>query len=65
MILRDAGAEISRLGPETSLREALQLIASTALQLIDTQPLDNANTVIYTCDPLTGAFEVPLARFGR
>ena len=58
MILRDAGAEISRLGPETSLREALQLIASTALQLIDTQPLDNANTVIYTCDPLTGAFEV-------
>ena len=59
MILRDAGAEISRLGPETSLREALQLIASTALQLIDTQPLDDANTVIYTCDPLTGAFEVP------
>ena len=58
MILRDAGAEISRLGPETSLREALQLIASTALQLIDTQPLDNANTVIYTCDPLTGAFEL-------
>ena len=57
MVLRDAGAEISRLGPETSLREALQLIASTALQLIDTQPVDNANTVIYTCDPLTGAFE--------
>ncbi len=58
MILRDAGAEISRLGPDTSLAEALQLITSTALQLIDTQPLDNPNTVIYTCDPLTGAFEL-------
>ena len=56
-ILRDAGAEISRLGPQTSLTEALHLIASTALQLIDTQPDDNANTVIYTCDPITGAFE--------
>src|SRR5512139_2664479 len=58
LILRDAGAEISRLGPQTSLAEALQLIASTALQLIDAQPDDNANTVIYTCDPITGAFEV-------
>src|SRR5512143_3383345 len=58
LILRDAGAEISRLGPQTSLIEALQLIASTALQLIDTQPADNPNTVIYTCDPITGAFEV-------
>ena len=57
LILRDAGAEISRLGPQTSLIEALHLIASTALQLIDTQPDDNANTVIYTCDPITGAFE--------
>ena len=58
MILRDAGAEISRLGPETSVAEALQLIASTALQLIDTQPCDNPNIVIYPCDPLTGAFEL-------
>ncbi len=58
MILRDAGAQISRLGPDTSLAEALQLIASTALQLIDTQSLDNPNIVIYTCDPLTGAFEI-------
>ena len=57
LILRDAGAEISRLGPQTSLAEALQLIASTALQLIDTRPADNANTVIYTCDPISGAFE--------
>jgi hypothetical protein len=58
LILRDAGAEISRLGPQTSLTEALYLIASTALQLIDSQPDDNANTVIYTCDPLSGAFEL-------
>jgi GAF domain-containing protein len=56
-ILRDTGVEISRLGPQTSLAEALHLIASTALQLIDTQPGDNANIVIYTCDPITGAFE--------
>lgn len=58
LILRDTGVEISRLGPQTSLTEALHLIASTALQLVDAQPGDNANTVIYTCDPITGAFEV-------
>lgn len=57
MILRDAGVEINRLGPDTSLIEALQLIAKTALRLIDSTPLDHANVVIYTYDAAQGCFD--------
>jgi len=57
MILRDAGVEINRLGPQTSLIEALQLIAETALRLIDSNPLDQANAVIYTYDATQGCFD--------
>ena len=56
-ILRDAGAEINRLGPETSLREALQLIAATAVRLIGSDPRDGATAVIYTYDAATGVFD--------
>lgn len=57
MILRDAGVEINRLGPQTSLIEALQLIAETALRLIDSNPFDQANAVIYTYDATQGCFD--------
>ena len=33
-VLRDAGARIHRLGPDTSLPEALLLIAETAVRLV-------------------------------
>jgi GAF domain-containing protein len=56
-ILRDAGAEINRLGPETSLREALQLIAETAVRLIGSNPRDGATAVIYTYDAAQGVFD--------
>src|SRR5687767_9511548 len=56
-ILRDAGSEINRLGPETSLTEALQLIAETAVRLIGSDPADRVTAVIYTYDAALGAFD--------
>lgn len=52
-LLRDAGAEINRLGPEASLTEALQLITATAVRLIG----DEARAVIYTYDAARRTFE--------
>jgi len=49
-ILRDAGSRVNQLGPETSLTEALELIAETAIQLLGANPADRANAVIYTYD---------------
>ncbi|MBI3242599.1 MAG: hypothetical protein HYZ49_09940 [Chloroflexi bacterium] len=56
-ILRDAGTTINRLGPETSLPEALQLIAQTAARLIGLDPADCPTAVIYTYDAARGAFD--------
>lgn len=56
-ILRDAGAEINRLGPDTSLTEALRLIAQTAVRLIGSDPKDGVSAVIYTYDAARGAFD--------
>jgi GAF domain-containing protein len=56
-ILRDAGTTINRLGPETSLPEALQLIAQTAVRLIGLDPADCPTAVIYTYDAARGAFD--------
>ena len=56
-ILRDAGSRINQLGPDTSLGEALQLIAETAVRLIGTDPADGASAVIYTYDQAQGAFD--------
>ncbi len=52
-LLREAGARMLRLGPETSLREALQLIADTATKLMGS----DAAAVIYTYDAACGAFD--------
>lgn len=52
-LLRDAGARLSRVGPDRSLREALQLIADTAVDLIG----PGAAAVIYTYDAARGAFD--------
>jgi len=52
-LLREAGARINRLGPDTSLRDALQLIADTAVKLIGPE----AAAVIYTYDAARGAFD--------
>jgi len=52
-LLREAGAQINRLGPEAPLTEALQLITATAVRLIGGE----ARAVIYTYDAARGAFE--------
>lgn len=52
-LIREAGARINRLGPETSLHEALQLIADTAVSLLGA----DAAAVIYTYDAARGAFD--------
>lgn len=58
LIVRDAGAEINRIGPETSLTEALQLIATTAVRLIQgAGAADEARVVIYTYDAARGEFD--------
>src|SRR5437867_2057193 len=56
-ILRDAGSRINQLGPDTSLGEALQLIAETAVRLIGNDPADRASAVIYTYDQAQAAFD--------
>lgn len=56
-LLRDAGAEINRLGPETSLTEALQLIAQTVVRLIGADAADGTTAVIYTYDAARGTFD--------
>lgn len=56
-LLRDAGAEINRLGPGTSLAEALRLIAATAVRLIGADPADGVAAVIYTYDAARGTFD--------
>ncbi len=56
-ILRDAGSRINQLGPDTSLAEALQLIAGTAVRLVGAVPDDRASAVIYTFDPEQGKFD--------
>src|SRR3989304_2878287 len=56
-ILRDAGAEINRIGPETSLAEALQLIAQTAARLIDPDGVYGTAAVIYTYDATRSEFD--------
>ena len=60
-ILRDAGSRINQLGPETSLLEALQLIAETAVRLVGADPADGASAVIYTYNSDQGQFD-PLSR---
>ncbi|MBL8058160.1 MAG: GAF domain-containing protein [Anaerolineales bacterium] len=52
-LLRDAGARINRLGPDTSLTEALHLIAETVVRLIG----PGAAAVIYTYDATRGVFD--------
>ena len=52
-LLRDAGARINRLGPDTSLTEALHLIAETVVRLIG----PGAAAVIYTYDAARAAFD--------
>ncbi len=52
-LLREAGARINRLGPDTSLVEALQLIAETAVKLIGGE----AAAVIYTYDAARSVFD--------
>jgi GAF domain-containing protein len=56
-ILRDAGSRVNHLGPDTSLPEALQLIAETAVQLTGADPADRASAVIYTYDAARAAFD--------
>ena len=56
-LLRSAGARINRIGPETTLREALQVIADTAVELIGDESGDEAAAVIYTYDAARGAFD--------
>lgn len=56
-ILRDAGSRINQLGPDTSLAEALQLIAETAVRLVGADPADSASAVIYTFDSDEGKFD--------
>ena len=56
-ILRDAGSRINQLGPDTSLAEALQLIAGTAVRLVGADPDDCASAVIYTFDSDEGQFD--------
>lgn len=56
-ILRDAGSRINQLGPETSLPEALQLIAETALRLLGADPADRASAVIYTYEAAHDRFD--------
>ena len=60
-ILRDAGSRINQLGPDTSLAEALLLIAGTAVRLVGADPDDSASAVIYTFDSVAGQFD-PLSR---
>ena len=57
LILRDAGAEINRIDDDTSLVEALQLIAATAIRLVNAADGDNVRAVIYTYDADTGQFD--------
>jgi GAF domain-containing protein len=56
-ILRDAGSRINHLGPETSLAEALQLIAETSIDLLGSDQADRASAVIYTYDSALGRFD--------
>ena len=58
-VLRDAGARIHHLGPDTSLPEALLLIAETAVRLVALRAdrSDRANAVIYTYDTARAAFD--------
>jgi GAF domain-containing protein len=56
-ILRDAGSRVNQLGPDTTLAEALQLIAETAIQLVGADPADRANAVIYTYDAAQQRFD--------
>ena len=56
-ILRDAGSRINQLGPDTSLAEALQLIAGTAVRLVGADPDDRASAVIYTFNSIEGQFD--------
>lgn len=56
-ILRDAGSRMNHLGPDTSLAEALQLIAGTAIRLVVSNAADRASAVIYTYDPAGGRFD--------
>jgi len=57
LILRDAGADINRIDASTSLTEALQLIAATAVRLVNAAEGDNVRAVIYTYDAATGQFD--------
>lgn len=56
-ILRDAGSRINQLGPNTSMHEALQLIAETAIRLIDADPSERADAVIYTYEAQRAVFD--------
>jgi GAF domain-containing protein len=52
-LLRSAGARLNRIGPETTLREALQVIADAAVELVGGETA----AVIYTYDAARGAFD--------
>src|SRR5262245_16388087 len=56
-ILRDAGSRINQLGPDTTLVEALQLIAETAVRLVGADLEDFASAVIYTYNSDQGQFD--------
>ncbi len=57
LILRDAGADINRIDASASLTEAAQLIAATAVRLVNAAEGDNVRAVIYTYDAATGQFD--------
>ncbi|HEY4687891.1 MAG TPA: GAF domain-containing protein [Anaerolineae bacterium] len=59
-ILRDAAVEVNRIGPETSLADALRIIASTSVRLIDSTWEDEAAAVIYVYDAERRRFDVSL-----
>ncbi|MBP7692004.1 MAG: GAF domain-containing protein [Anaerolineales bacterium] len=52
-LLRDAGTRINRLAPDTSLTDALRLIAETVVRLMGA----GAAAVIYTYDAARGTFD--------
>ncbi|MBN2083654.1 MAG: GAF domain-containing protein [Anaerolineales bacterium] len=56
-ILRESAAEINRLSVENTAAEALQLIADTAVRLVDRKDGDGPAAVIYAYDTDRAAFD--------
>ncbi len=55
--LRAASAELSRIGPNHSLPEAMQGIVESAARLAGSDPADQAAAVVYVYDPVQGGFD--------